>query len=470
MTRYAELAGELATLIEKGVLRAGERMPSTRKLSGNRKLSVATVMQAYYLLEDSGLIAARPRSGYYVNANWKDARAQPQLSKPPQRAAAMDVSELVFEVLGEIRKRNALPLGSAFPSPLLFPLPKLAQLLGQSARRLDPWKTVEDMSPGNPELRRQIAKRYSVHGVRMLPDDIVITSGALEALNLCLQAVTRAGDVVAIESPAFYGALQAIERLGLKAVAVATHPREGVDLGSLDKAIRKHGVKACWLMPTFQNPLGALMPDGKKKELVELLATHRVPLIEDDVYAELYFGAVRPLPAKAYDRAGLVMHCSSFSKSVAPGYRVGWCAPGIFAQKIERLKLSTSIATSIPVQGGLAEYLKHGGYDHHLRGLRRAFQAQQADMLRAIQKYFPLATRATRPAGGYFLWVELPPTVDALALHRRALKKGISITPGPLFAPGKQFANCVRLNYGHPWSEQLEAALLTLGRMATAMA
>jgi DNA-binding transcriptional MocR family regulator len=467
MTRYENLAEELTALIERGVLRPGERLPSTRELARSHRVSVGTVLQAYYRLEARGLVQARPRSGYYVNANWKVIASAPHLSTPSARAEKVDVSELVFQVLDGTRNRELVGLGSAFPSPLLFPLGKLAQFLGRSARRLDPWQTVEDMSPGSPELRRQIAKRYAAHGLRVLPEDIIVTSGALEALNLCLQAVTRPGDVIAVESPAFYGALQAAERLGLRAVGIATHPGEGVDLDSLEQAIRKHDVKACWFMPNFQNPLGSLMPPEKKQDLVRLLARHRIPLIEDDVYAELYFGAQRPPPAKAFDRDGLVMHCGSFSKSVAPGYRVGWCAPGQFTQKVARLMLMTSIATSVPVQGALAQYLRQGGYDRHLRELRRLFRAQQGAMLRAIRAHFPPGTRVTQPEGGYFLWVELDDGIDTMELHRKALQLGISIAPGPMFANRRKFDNCLRLNYGHPWSDKIAAAIATLGKLAS---
>jgi DNA-binding transcriptional MocR family regulator len=468
MTRYESLAQDLAQLIERGVLRPGERLPSTRTLARAHKASPATVMQAFYLLEDRGLVRARPRSGYYVNAHWRPAPAPPPTSKPAAGAAAVDVSELVFEVLASVRRRDVVPLGSAFPSPELFPLDKLATALGKSARQLDPWRTVEALSPGSPELRRQISKRYSALGMRVLPEEIVVTAGALESLNLCLRAVTSPGDVVAIESPAFYAALQAIEHQGLRAVQVATHPGEGVDLGSLDTAIRKHGAKACWLMPTFQNPLGALMPAQKKRELVKLLARRRVPLVEDDVYSELHYGAQPEPPAKAHDAAGLVMHCGSFSKSLAPGYRLGWCVPGKATARVERLKLMTSIATSLPVQDGIADYLRHGGFDHHLRALRLGFEHQRDRMREAIAKHFPEGTRATQPSGGYFLWVELPAGCDAMQLHRAALARGISIAPGPMFSARRDYANCIRLNYGHPWDERVAQAVATLGRLARA--
>jgi DNA-binding transcriptional MocR family regulator len=448
------------------VLRPGERLPSTRQLASSHGVSPATATQALYLLEDRGIVQARPRSGFYVNAHWREAQAPPALRPPPATAGKPDVSELVFEILGTIRSRNVVPLGSAFPSPALFPLAKLAQMLGRSARRMEPWRTVEGMSPGSPELRRQIARRYASHGVRVRPEEIVITAGALEALNLCIQAVTQPGDVVAIESPAFYAALQSVERLGLRAVEIATDPVHGAQPASLAAAIRRHDVKACWLMPTFQNPTGATMPPERKREIVALLARHGIPLIEDDVYLDLHHGRDAPPPAKAFDDAGLVMHCGSFSKSLAPGYRLGWCAPGRAFQQVERLKLSTSIATSVPIQDAIASFLAQGGYDHHLRALRGHFRAQQERMRRAIEQGFPRGTRMTRASGGYFVWIELPGKVDAMRVYQEAARKGISLAPGPMFSAQRRFGNCLRLNFGHPWNEGVEKAVATLGRIA----
>jgi DNA-binding transcriptional MocR family regulator len=344
-------------------------------------------------------------------------------------------------------------------------LPRLAQDLARAARRMDPWRVVEDLSPGSLELRQQVAKRYAVHGICVDPGDIVITSGAMEALNLSLAAATRPGDVVALESPAFYGALQAADRLGLKVLQLPTDPVDGIDLDALAAAIARRAVKACWLMPNLQNPLGATMPVDKRRALVRLLARHGVPLVEDDAYAELRFGDPLP-PAKAFDTEGLVMHCGSFSKSLAPGYRVGWCLPGRLRQAVERAKLTTSIATSVPAQEGIAEYLRQGGYDRHLRRLRRTFAANQARFRAAIEAHFPRATRVLEPEGGYFLWVELPPRCDAMALHARAVREGISLAPGPMFTATRAFGHAVRLNCGHPWDERMAKALARVGRLA----
>ena len=466
MKRYEALAAEISASIASGVLAAGDRLPSVRQTCASRGVSPSTVFQAYYLLEGQRLIEARERSGYYVAAQIHTR--PPELDRPSAPEGdtiALDVSEQVFEILQSSRVRDVVPLGSAFPSPLLFPLERLGTFLASSARTLDPWSTVDDLTPGNEALRRQIALRYLADGLHVRTEELIITNGALEALNLCLEAVTRPGDAVLIESPSFYASLQALERIGLEAVEVPTHPREGMELDALERAIARHRPKACWLMTSFQNPLGSSMPDEKKAALVQLLTRHGIALIEDDVYGELYFGARRQKPAKAFDTEGLVMHCASFSKCLAPGYRVGWVAPGRFAKRVGRLKLMTSLAAPAPTQAALAAYLEKGGFDKHLRRLRQTLAAQQQQFSQAVAEHFPAGTRATRPAGGYFLWVEMPHGVDALQVHQRALAQGISVAPGPIFSATQGFRNCLRLNYGHGWDGRVQDAVAVLGRI-----
>lgn len=465
-TRYDLFARELEQQIAAGVLRPGDRLPSVRQACASRGLSPSTVFQAYYLLESRGLIRAVPRSGYFVAARANGVPlAEPRTTEPQSGSQTVEVNDLVCDILGSARARDIVPFGSAFPNLYLFPLDRLRRALVSSTRRLDPWNMIEDLPPGNLRLKREIAKRYLRHGLAIPTDEIVLTHGALEALNLCLNAVTRPGDAVVVESPTFYIALQALQRLGLRAIEVPTHCREGIDLGRLAQVIELYRPKACWLMTNFQNPLGSLMPEAKKRDLVDLLSRHDLPLIEDDVYAELYEGNAAPPPAKAYDRRGLVLHCSSFSKCLAPGYRVGWAAPGRWAHEVQRLKLMTSLSGSIPVQAALAEYLQEGGYDRHLRGLRQSLQAQRNSLFEAVTRHFPDGTRLVRPAGGYFVWVELPGRVDAMALHRAALAKRISLAPGPMFSARAEFQHHIRLTCGQPWDSTLEHATRTLARL-----
>lgn len=466
MKLYETVADALEKAIGSGALRAGDRLPSVRKLCRERRISPATAVRAYQLLEARGLIAARQRSGYFVVQPQTPLPPDPpRRSAPPLRSTRLDVSDLVFEVLEGTRERRLVPLGSAFPSPDLFPWARLARQLGSSARHMDPWDSVQSLTPGHDELRRQIAKRYLHAGIALDLDQIVITSGALEALNLSLRSVTRAGDTVAIESPTFYGCLQAIEAADLRALEIATDPVEGMDLAALARALERHPVRAVWLMTTLQNPLGATMPDARKRELVALLARHQVALIEDDVYADLLPEAVRTPPAKAHDRDGLVLHCGSFAKTLAPGFRVGWVAAGRYASDVARRKITSTLATSVPAQLAIAQLLRQGGYDTHLRRLRSAMQAQQAAAYASIRRHFPGNCRITRPAGGYFLWIDCGDGVDALQVHRRALQAGISIAPGPMFSARRTFGQCLRLNCGHPWTADMEAAIRELGRI-----
>ncbi|NCT82903.1 MAG: PLP-dependent aminotransferase family protein [Comamonadaceae bacterium] len=462
--RYRQLADEIAGLIERGALRPGDRLPSVRQTQAVRGCSAATVFQAYHLLESRGLVRAAERSGYFV------APAPPPPPAPSRREPQpVAVSELVFQLLGTGGHEIHAPLGSAFPSPALFPLDGLRRALAAGNRRTDPAELIQQLPGGHAGLRRQIALRYLRQGLSIAPDEIVLTDGALEGLNLSLQLLTRPGDAVLIESPGFYAALQALERLGLRAVEVPADPAEGADLDAMAELIDRHAPRACWLMTSFSNPTGSLMPPDKKRALVALLERHGIPLIEDDVYAELPHEGGPPLPARAYATRGEVLHAGSFAKTLAPGYRVGWVAAGRFAPALLRAKLSQSLSGSWPAQAAIAHYLEGGDYDRHLRALRRALAEQQRALRAAVLRHFPAGTRVTRPLGGYFLWVELPESAggghDSLALHRAALAEGISLAPGPLFSAAGDFRNCLRLNSGQPWTPALARAVARLGEL-----
>ena len=465
-TLYQRLADELASSIRSGVLRPGDRLPSVRDLRRQRGVSPSTIFQAYAQLESQGLVEARARSGHFVRVRRLLTGQPPEAAQPSGRVTPVAISGLVFELLGSTRDADVVPLGSAFPAPGLFPFAALARCGARAMRRLGPAQISGALTAGDESLRVQVGRRYALNGVPLRADELIVTNGAMEALNLCLQAVTQPGDVVVVESPTFYAALQALERLHLKAVEVETDPVEGVRLGALETLLQHQKVAACWFMPTFQNPLGALMPDAKKQALVQLLARYGVPLIEDDVYAELHFGARRPLPAKAFDQEGLVLHCSSFSKSLAPGYRVGWAAAGRYARDVEILKMMTSLASPIPPQLAIAEYMVQGGLERHLRNLRDVLRTQHAEARALIEQFFPKGTRMTEPQGGYFVWLELPPGVDALEMHHQAMAQSISTAPGVLFSADRRFTRHLRLNVGHPIDQRIRAALKWLGALA----
>jgi DNA-binding transcriptional MocR family regulator len=344
------------------------------------------VFRAYYLLESQGLIVARPRSGYFVSVAASGVPRHEAGSTPAEPSKSVNIGDLVFDVLGSIKDTHAVALGSAFMSPSVFPMQRLGRSCALVNRSTDLAKMVAALPPGDDALRRQIALRYLMAGMVVHVDEIIITSGALDALTLSLQVLTRAGDKIVIEKPTFYAALQAIQRLQLRVVEISVHPVEGHDLDALAQALDRHPIRACWFMTSFQNPTGATLSNTKKQALVELLAKYEVPLIEDNVYSELRFETVPVRPAKFFDRQGLVLHCGSFAKSLAPGYRIGWAAAGRFAEQLERAKWMTTLSASVPAQRAIADYLEHGGYDRFLRKLRRELAAQQTDMLSAIDR------------------------------------------------------------------------------------
>jgi DNA-binding transcriptional MocR family regulator len=274
---------------------------------------------------------------------------------------------------------------------------------------------------------------------------------------------------VVVESPLFFNTLQTIASLGLKALEIPAHPEYGLNVETLRYVLDNNMVSACLVVSNFSNPLGSLMPEEAKAAVVELLARHDIPLIEDDIYGDLCHDIQRPTVAKAYDNQGLVLLCSSFSKTLAPGYRIGWIAPGRFMQQVERFKSITSLTTAVPPQLAIAEFLANGGYENHLRRLRRIYIRQMTLLSQAVGESFPEGTRISHPAGGYVLWVEMPETVDSVKLYEIAREQGITFAPGPLFSahPGK-FRNCLRLNAAF-WSEKVAQGIALLGRLATDM-
>ncbi|HEY2605128.1 MAG TPA: PLP-dependent aminotransferase family protein [Paraburkholderia sp.] len=465
MKRYERLANQLSELIERGDLPPGTRIPSVRAARRAWGVSAATVFRAYYLLENRGLIKASPRSGYFVSAAARELPAQRPQASSRAGTKAVTISELVFNVLHTIKRAETIALGSAFMSPTLFPMARVGKSCATVNRSTDQAAMVAGLPPGLEGLRQQISLRYLMAGMTVPVDEIIITSGALEALTLSVQMLTAPGDVIVIEKPTFYAALQAIQRLSLNVVEIPVDPVNGHDLEALARALQQHPVRACWFMTSFHNPTGATLHDRRKQALVDLLARHNVPLIEDDVYSELHFGAAPKRPAKFFDRNGLVIHCGSFAKCLAPGYRIGWAAGGRFAGALEREKWMTTLSASVPAQRAIADYLAHGGYDRFLHKLRRELAYQQSQMLDAIGRYFPANTMATKADGGYFTWVELPDHIDSIRLFQAALDSGISIAPGPIFSADGAFRQCVRLNYGYPWSPQFDKAVATLGAL-----
>ncbi|SAK95322.1 GntR family transcriptional regulator [Caballeronia catudaia] len=469
MNLYEKLADDIERSIRQGVYRHGERLPSVRQTSQRNRISVTTAIRAYVLLESRGLVTSRPQSGYFVNFHG-DASERKLLELRPSRpipiSSPVDVSRLVLSTLRSIGVDDAVALGSPYPDPSLFPFERLNRYAYNAGRGKAQWGVTDALPPGNAKLVRQIARRYLENGMAVDPNEIIVTVGATEAINLCLQAVAKSGDVIAVESPTFYAMLHAIERMGMKAIEVSTHPEYGIDIEALAAIVKSQTVTACMVMPNFQNPLGFQMPDERKRELVQFLTAQDIPVIENGVYNELHFDRFYPSTLKSFDTKGLVLHCSSFSKSLTSAYRIGWAMPGRYRDRVEKLKfLNTLTSPSIP-QLAIAEFLERDGYEHHLRRIRKAY-AQQANLMKVIvSRFFPEGTRISSPAGGYVLWIELPSSVDSMRLYKLALDQGITIGPGYMFSISEStYRNFIRLNYSSPWTSEIEQAVITVGKI-----
>ena len=473
MNLYEKFAGEIEQQVLRGVLRPGERIPSVRRAKTHHQLSITTVLRAYMLLESKGLIESRPQSGYFVRSTVPEKRGTmvPKTSAPRPLALSskVDVSHLVVTTLRSISANHALPLGSPYPDTTWFPIQRLNRYTYSISRRQTEWGMPTELPLGRPELIREIAKRYLQEGTIVDPGEIVVTLGATEAINLCLQAVARPGAIVAVESPAFYSMLHAIERLGMRAMEIPTDPRTGMDVNALELLIKRQRVAACMVMPNFQNPLGFQMPDEAKQKLVALMTKRGVPIIENAVCNELYFGESFPTTLRAFDTKGIVLQCGSFSKTLAPTLNVGWVLTGQYRAQIEKLKFLNRVTTPSVSQLAIAEFLQRDGYDHHLRRLRKIYAQQVRLMTSAIARFFPPGTRISRPAGGYMLWVELDRRIHSMELYRRALECGMTVGPGCMFSASKAYGHCIRLNFSYAWSPKVEAALAQLGQIVSTM-
>lgn len=466
---YLAIAGTMAERIREGSLRPGHALPSVRAAALQQRASRGTIVEAYAELERQGLVEARDRSGFYVRAApLRTMLAVPQSALKRPTIVRVDRRERVRRVLGDLASATSNALASAFPDPRLLPLDSLASSLSAANRGRRLADSEADLQLGLPLLRQMVARRYLELGYSVPLDEIVITCGGMESISLGVQAVTRPGDLVLIDSPMFFSGLRLLDQLGLGAVEMPTDPLEGLDLGQLERVLAKHHIAACLLMTNCQNPLGFTMTEGKKEALVAILTKHRVPLVENDVYSELQFDLRHSRAAKAFDRDGQVLHCGSFTKSLAPGYKVGWIAPGIHRDAVVDRKFATTLGTAIPSQAAIAHYLLHNSYDRHLRRLRRALAEGVHRMSEAAQRHFPPETRISRPQGGYVLWVQLPDHVDAFALFEAAAARGIAVAPGPIFSSTSSYRNCIRLNCSHPWSVELERAIAWLGKQAVA--
>ncbi|WP_166360924.1 PLP-dependent aminotransferase family protein [Pseudomonas akapageensis] len=465
MTLYVNLAELLGSRIEQGFYRPGDRLPSVRALSAEHGVSLSTVQQAYRVLEDNGLAMPRPKSGYFV-CNGRTLPALPAVGRPMQRPVEISQWDQVVELLRSVPRKDVVQLGRGMPdieSPTLKPL---LRSLARLSRHQDMPGLYYDTIYGTQALREQVARLMLDSGCQLSASDLVITTGCHEALSASIRAVCEPGDIVAVDSPSFHGAMQTLKGLGMKALEIPTDPITGISLEALELALEQWPIKLIQLTPNCNNPLGYIMPEARKRALLTLAQRFDVAIIEDDVYGELAYTYPRPRTIKSFDEDGRVLFCSSFSKTIAPGLRVGWVAPGRYLERVLHMKYISTGCTATQPQLAIADFIKGGHYEPHLRRMRSQYQRSRDLMIDWVTRYFPAGTRASRPQGGFMLWVELPESFDTLRLNRALLEQGVQIAVGCIFSASGKYRNCLRMNFAARATDEIEAAVRIVGATA----
>jgi len=466
---YLQVAVGIEKMIADDVLKIGDKLPSVRMLSEEYGISMGTAFQAYYHLEGKGLIESRPKSGYYVRFNHRRFPEMPKQIRPEPVSHDVSVREMISSIYMDIAAPDVINFALAVLDISLLPAAKLNKSVVHALRNTKDHCINYEHTQGNLELRKQIARLAFNWGGKVQPEEVIVTTGCLEAITICLRAVTNPVDTVAVECPTYFGIYQAAESLGLKVVEITSCSINGIELDCLEEAIKNYSLKACVVVPNFNNPLGSCMPDENKKKLVDIITKHNIPMVEDDIYGEMYFGKSRPKTCKYFDKKGLVMHCSSLSKSLAPGYRIGWTIPGKFFDDVRQMKRGLNISSPSLTQAAVAHFLKIGRYEYHLKNLRKSLHTQCLRYMQAIIEYFPADTKISRPHGGFVLWLQLNKKINSFKLRTEAMKHKISIVPGRIFSANCNYTHFIRISFGKPWSEDVDYGLMMLGRLIKKM-
>ena len=465
MTLYQRLADTLQELIREQAYPVGSRLPGVRMLAAQHQVSVSTAVNACRELEQRGVLEARSRSGYYVCPPLAELEP-PRVARASRRPRRITGQERVLQILQNVNNPAIVNLGAAVPAPEYMPVATMEKVFHGVLREQRRRCVGYEFPPGAPELCTQIARRMAALQCPSRPEQVLVTNSCQESVAIALKLVTQPGDTVAIESPTYYGLLQVIESLGLKALEIPTDPETGISLDALTLALERWKVSACVVVSNFSNPLGVCLSDERKQALLALLARHRVPLVEDDIYGDLPLTGRRPRPIKSWDSTGQVFYCSSSSKTLSAGLRVGWMVtPDAYTEKARYLQFINTVSVSTPSQLALARYLERGHYDRYLRQVCGEHARSVARMTERVTQLFPAETRVSRPAGGFVLWLELPGDIDTSELIEQAQEQGVSFAPGALFSATGKFTNCLRLNCAVKWDNRVEQALITLSRL-----
>ena len=463
--RYEEIADYITDAIEDGTIQYGSRIPSLRKMSKRFKCSISVAMQAYQELEKRGKVYAVEKSGFFASRPVSNPRPSTNTESYSLRSEEAKPLSVIGKIVDASNDSSIIPLGAGIPHESILPVAAIKQSLNRVLRENPQLITRYSDEAGYFSLRKEICRILLNRGVNAVPDEILITNGCSEALSLAVQSATAPGDTVAIESPVFMGAIQILKELGRKIIPVPTSADKGIDLDSLETAVKNEDVKAVMMTAAFQNPLGFVMPEINRKKAVELAEKYNITIIEDDLYSDCSHNFSAERPVKSFDKNGHVIYCSSFSKTLSPGLRIGWMMGGKHHRRCRKLKITQNLGGSPVLQAAMADFLQNGRYVNHVKKFQKSISRQALEMKILLSGYFPEDTAISNPYGGFFFWLEINREIDTIKLFRKALDHKISIAPGEVFGNGGRFRNCLRISFSFPVTDRIRDGVRTLGSM-----
>jgi DNA-binding transcriptional MocR family regulator len=469
---YLQIRNRLREMILDGTLSEGSRLLPERKMATALGVNRSTVVNAYRELAADGLVEGHVGRGTIV--------CRPPLSPSPQLPNHLTPHPLVWneyfvpraeggrdpllrDLMALLTHPDTISFAAGIPAPELYPLDDFRQVMahvlsteGQALLQPCP---VEGYYP----LRQTIARRLARRGATVRAENILIITGSQQGLDLIARAFVRAGDEVVVETPSYLGALQIFSAAGARLLGVPLD-EEGMRLDVLENILIRYRPKLIYTLPTFQNPSGCTMTPRRRLRLLELARRHRVPIVEDDPYGELYYTSQAPSPLLALDQEGYVIYLSTFSKILFPGLRLGWvAAPRPVIERLSQIKQLADLHCSTLIQGVVHEFCQRGALDKHLDRVRDLYRQRRDAMLAALSEHVPTGLEWDEPQGGFNLWCRLPPGLRARQLMAEAARQRVALVPGEVFYPDGGGQEEMRLNFSCPPVALIEEGIQRLG-------
>ena len=442
MSKYLQVERILRSAVDNGVYQHNDKLPSIRQLVNELGFSKNTIIRAFHELEAQGLIYSMPKSGYRVNSL---KSVQTSHVKPTR----VDLLSVCKEVLTYPNYKELLPTGSAHPSTDAPAIKSLYAEIGRHSRRQTHTSSHYQLPPGDTLLIKQLAKITQDLGTPASVDEILITHGAQQAISLALRAITKPGDIVAVESPCYFGNLLLLESLGLEVLEIPSCDYQGMDPLALESALAKWDVKVILVTPNFTNPSSAVMPLERRKQLLN--ASGAIPIIEDDVFGALSFSS--PIASlRALDDKQRVIYVNSLSKTLDSRLRIGWLLAGCYREQVEKYLLCENMGSLNLMQSAVGEFLTSGKYRNHISKMRRCYQNNAKRYIQLFKSAMDAHPELINQyhisgvQGSFLLWIRLPKSIDSYQLYQACNQHKISILPGFMFGTHDQFKHCIRVS------------------------